>query len=293
MPTKDSQEAADLKDKLTVALGDKKDLQLEVERCIAQHKDLSKKLVDKDKMLGQVNDHLSVATVELEKSKKDIAKLQDRINELRAQKSTRMHEMAKSDDVEINNLECETSQLDKKDLNVPSDAIENSEMNDSGPKSTNEADNLAPSATTTTRSSMKKSKSKTRKNVSFADAGSDKSKGSTASLNAKASKKLKKRSSRASLRVKSNTRASSSKVKNVSRSSSRNAWHRKPVFCYTGVTVSKGLNKTLSKLNATYVDNYSEDVTHIVMQSEHVQGRTMKLMLALAGIVVRMGPHFL
>ena len=86
-----------------------------------------------------------------------------------------MHEMAKSDDVEINNLECETSQMDKKDLNVPSDAIENSEMNHSGSKSTNEADNLAPSATTTTRSSMKKSKSKTRKNVSFADAGSDKS----------------------------------------------------------------------------------------------------------------------
>ena len=115
---------------------------------------------------------------------------------------------------------------------------------------------------------------------------------STASLNAKASKKLKKRSSRASLRVKSNTRASSSKVKNVSRSSSRNAWHRKPVFCYTGVTVSKGLNKTLSKLNATYVNNYSEDVTHIVMQSEHVQGRTMKLMLALAGTCREDGSPF-
>ena len=73
---KHSQEAADFKDKLKVALEDKKDLQSEVERYIAQHKDLSKKLVDKDKMLAQVNDHLSVTKVELEKSKKDIVELQ-------------------------------------------------------------------------------------------------------------------------------------------------------------------------------------------------------------------------
>ena len=45
-------------------------------------------------------------------------------------------------------------------------------------------------------------------------------------------------------------------------------------------------------MNATYVNNYSENVTHIVMQSEHVQGRTMKLMLALAGTCREDGSPF-
>ena len=40
--------------------------------------------------------------------------------------STRIHEVAKADDVEIDNSGGELSQMDKKDVNVPSNAIKNS-----------------------------------------------------------------------------------------------------------------------------------------------------------------------
>ena len=81
--------------------------------------------------------------------------------------------------------------------------------------------------------------------------------------------------------------------KKTSRTSTRNVSNRKVVFCYTGIAVEKGLKRNLSKINASYVDNYNKDVTHVVMQKKHVKGRTMKIMLALAGTCTDDGlPHF-
>ena len=81
--------------------------------------------------------------------------------------------------------------------------------------------------------------------------------------------------------------------KKTSRTSTRIVSNRKVVFCYTGIAVEKGLKRNLSKINASYVDNYNKDVTHIVMQKKHVKGRTMKIMLALAGTCTDDGlPHF-